>query len=458
MSNAARRRQPAPPRTPGWGRLLGFALAEGYLVLMATLAAFALLPVLFGWHATVIQTGSMEPHISPGDVAVVSPWAMTDPVPLGGVVQYRSPAAAEPSGIERLRLHRIVEARDDGTFTTAGDANQDVDSSALERQQITGQARLLVPFIGLPGFWLATGKTVPLVGWLLITIAALVLVSRGPGQGRTPHTDAEGPARSEAEDFEEPPSTTPARRAVVAVVGLVAAGVILGTRVSPSTAAFTASTRTRSSWGVASLPVLTLGRAATYVLLAHGNIQHDPLLAIGTDITGNVATSPGTRIDGFWPWDITGSSDKNTTGARNAKIDVLSLYSALEKYPTTVTRAPVLAGTLTPGVYTSSTGRFTVNGTLTLDARGDPSARFIFRAGTIITAENSTIVLTRGARAENVYWRSTGAVTLGPSSTARGTFLANTDAAIQSRATLVGRLYSCAGSISVTRATISTPA
>lgn len=425
--------------------------------MMATLAGFALLPALFGWHATVIQSGSMEPHISPGDVTVVSPWAMTDPVPLGGVVQYRSPAAAEPSGTERLRLHRIVEANDDGTFTTAGDANQDVDSSALERQQITGQARLLVPFIGLPGFWLATGKALPLIGWLLITLASLALVFRGPGQGRPPHTEGEDPAPGEAEELEELASTTPARRAVVSLVGLTAAGVILGTRVSPSTAAFTASTRTRSGWGVASLPVLTLGRAASYVLLAHGNIQHEPALAIGTDIRGNVATSPGTKIEGFWPWDITGSSDRNTTGARNAKIDVLSLYAALEKYPATANRNPTLTGTLTPGVYTSSTGRFTVNGTLTLDAQGDPTARFIFRAGTITTADNSTIALTRGARAENIYWRSTGTITLGPSSTARGTFLATTDAAIQSRATLVGRLYSCAGSITVTRATIGTP-
>lgn len=30
-----------------------------------------------------------------------------------------------------------------------------------------------------------------------------------------------------------------------------------------------------------------------------------------------------------------------------------------------------------PGVYTSSTGKFTVTGTVTLDAKGDPSARFI---------------------------------------------------------------------------------
>src|SRR5699024_10617369 len=121
-----------------------------------------------------------------------SPWDEEDPVPMGGVVQYRSPAAAEPDGIERLRLHRIVEANDDGTFVTAGDANHDVDSSSLKRSQIIGQARILIPMIGLPGFWLNTGNYGPLILWGLVTLVALILAFRGPGHHPDTNDESDG--------------------------------------------------------------------------------------------------------------------------------------------------------------------------------------------------------------------------------------------------------------------------
>lgn len=445
--------------------MLSFALAEGYLIALATFLAIAFIPVVFGWHATVIQTGSMEPHISPGDVVVISPWEKTGPVPLGGVVQYTSPAAAEPDGIERLRLHRIVEANDDGTFVTAGDANQDVDSSALERSQIIGQARLLIPWLGLPGFWLNTNNHLPLIGWGLLTLTALILIVRGPGR----HSDTLPPSKG---DPQNPPTDQPRsaghvrltelldsqhvdRRAALILLGAAATTGLLAAPLAPSSAAYTAKTSTKSSWSVARLPELTLGRAASYALFASDAIHHSPALGVGTSINGNVATSPGTKIDGFWPWDITGSADRNTTGARNARTDLLTLYAALEKYPVTTQRAQVLTGTLKPGVYTSATGRFVISDTLTLDGQGDASARFIFRADSIASTSNSNVVFTRGTRAENVYWRSTGEITLGASSTNRGIYLAHSNATTQSRALLVGNLYSCNGSMTVTRTTVN---
>lgn len=463
---------PDPGHAPGWGRLLSFALSEAYLVFVATLAVIAFLPAMIGWHATVVRTGSMEPHISPGDVVVAAPLDPRAPVPVGGVVQYRSPAAAEVDGVARLRLHRIVEVRDDGTFTTAGDANRDVDSTALERAQITGQARLLLPFIGLPGLWAGNGNVAGLLGWAAGTAAALGLVVRGSGLGPLFPGKAAGAAAGSAGSAggagppgpnppgPNPPGVSlPGRRAVLGLVGLATAGASYGAGATPSSAAaFTSRTVSSGKWAVAVLPTLTLGRAATYVLLAHSRIRHSPSLGVGTAITGSVATSPGSTVDGFWPWDITGSTDKNTVGARNAKTDVLALYAALDKHPASARRNPVLSGTLTPGVYTSTTGAFTVSGTLTLDAGGDATARFLFRAGTITAADRSRIVLTRGANANNVYWRATGDVSLGASSIGRGTYLANTNAAIGSGATLSGRMYSCTGTITVTRATIGTPA
>lgn len=161
-----------------WLRLIGATIAEMYLIMTLTLVAIALLPAVLGWQATVVQTGSMRPHIDPGDVVVAAPWSSEQPVPVGGVVSFRSPAEAEPDGIERIRLHRIVEDRGDGTFTTAGDANAVADSTPLSPEQITGQARLLVPYIGLPSLWVRTGQIGPLLLWGVGTMLALGAVYR----------------------------------------------------------------------------------------------------------------------------------------------------------------------------------------------------------------------------------------------------------------------------------------
>jgi signal peptidase I len=168
----------------GWAGLIAATGAQVYLVLLLALAVIAVLPSVLGWHATVIQTGSMRPHIDPGDAVVLAPWSPGDPVPMGGVVQYLSPAAAEADGTERLRVHRIVAEDPEGTYVTAGDANAEVDSTPLREEQITGQARLLVPGIGLPGLWLGTGNLPALAAWSALTVVAVVATVLGMGPTR----------------------------------------------------------------------------------------------------------------------------------------------------------------------------------------------------------------------------------------------------------------------------------
>lgn len=180
------RKTRAIPWRDGWGWLILSTAAQMYLTLMLTLGAVAVLPALVGWQGSVIQSGSMEPHISTGDVVVSAALADSSPVPVGGVVQFRSPAAAEPSGVAKLRLHRIVRANDDGTYVTAGDANRDEDSTPLTRGQITGQARLLTPFVGLPSFWLGTGSVAKLTLWIAATLLALLIVGASVRRNRTP--------------------------------------------------------------------------------------------------------------------------------------------------------------------------------------------------------------------------------------------------------------------------------
>ncbi|MEX5303723.1 signal peptidase I [Kocuria sabuli] len=474
----------APSPTPvmgalwGWFRLLTGTAAQVYLVLMATLAVIAVLPVAFGWHSTVILTGSMEPHITAGDVITLSTLPGGQPVPLGHVVQFTSPAQAQSDGVERLILHRVVTDNEDGTYTTAGDANADVDSTPLTREQITGQARLLVPFIGLPALWLGTGQHLRLGLWAAATIAALLatLTVLVP-QTRTDDPDddpdnAPGYDPAALQDTEKIPVL--ARRGALAVAGAAVLAGMVNLPAPPSTAAFTARTSTRASWAVAAAPVpLTLGRAGPYGLLAAAAAINQTPGGHETTVNASVGTSPGTNIVAFQNTgarpNVTGQVEPGTPAAAAAMTDARTLEGALNSRAVTASRAATLSGVITPGVYTSTTGAFHIPTTLTLDARGNPAALFIFRATSLTAALNSQILLTGAAKAANVYWVMTGNVTLATNTTSRGTFLArgsitanlNSGGPTQ-RLTLEGRFISLGagtsgGVIELNRPTITLP-
>ncbi|WP_426987537.1 Ig-like domain-containing protein [Pseudarthrobacter sp. Y6] len=232
----------------GWALFVASTLSRLYLGVVLSLALIAVLPALLGWHGTVVQSGSMEPHISAGDVVLAAAFGSDQRVPVGGVMEFTSPAEAEPSGVEKTRLHRIVAENPDGSFVTAGDANAEVDSIPLERGQITGQGRLLVPSIGLPGLWLGLGNLPGLALWSVLTLLAVVAaLFGGRPAGQAEQTDDGGtppPAhRTKSHRTRSHRSNSLRLRAgsALGLVAALAALVIAGATVF-SSAAFTAST------------------------------------------------------------------------------------------------------------------------------------------------------------------------------------------------------------------------
>ncbi len=239
----------------GWVLFLASLASRLYLGVLLSLGLIAILPSVLGWNGTVVQSGSMEPHISAGDVVLTTEFKANQHVPMGGVVQFLSPAAAEPDGVEKFRMHRIVAGNPDGTYVTAGDANRDVDSTALEREQITGQARLLIPYVGLPGLWLASGKFTALTWWLALTLLAVALAVFGhrssPEEEETESgEDTENDPLAISEDVSSPHAISGSPRLKIGIFLSILAGLIaliLATSTSFSAAAFTASTTNASN-------------------------------------------------------------------------------------------------------------------------------------------------------------------------------------------------------------------
>jgi signal peptidase len=136
------------------------------------LLIFALLPLVWGWRPVVVTSGSMGPTVRTGDVVVAMPYDGQD-IGVGTVIVF--------SQNDKLVTHRISEVRDDGTFLTAGDANQGQDSSPVAPSQVEGVGRILVPSVGLPIAWVGNNDWYPLAyfGILLIGFGLFMRARRG---------------------------------------------------------------------------------------------------------------------------------------------------------------------------------------------------------------------------------------------------------------------------------------
>ncbi|GGD07396.1 signal peptidase I [Nocardioides daphniae] len=166
--------RPSARTSREWAFFTVVIASRVYRAMLLTLVTIAIAPALIGWQPYVIKSGSMLPTISMGDVALGRPFVDGEKVAVGRVYMFDDPS----TDTERILVHRVVEKRDDGGWTTAGDANETTDFTPIGRQHLEARAILLVPYVGLPLLWLETGRWVLLGLWLLLTTAAFLLAGR----------------------------------------------------------------------------------------------------------------------------------------------------------------------------------------------------------------------------------------------------------------------------------------
>jgi uncharacterized repeat protein (TIGR02543 family) len=127
--------------------------------------------------------------------------------------------------------------------------------------------------------------------------------------------------------------------------------------------------------------------------------------------------------------------------------------------------------TLAPGIYKSASGTFKItNGDLTLDAKGDPNATWIFQTAAGLTvgvagpngAKN--VVLINGAKAKNVFWyvgsaavinAAGGGIMTGTIISSAGITFSTAGNAVQT--VLNGRAISLVASVTMVNTTINVP-
>jgi Ice-binding-like/Bacterial Ig-like domain len=168
--------------------------------------------------------------------------------------------------------------------------------------------------------------------------------------------------------------------------------------------------------------------------------------------------------------------------AAQAALDALAAYNALVAFPNglDVSTCPGCGGglagelgnrTLAVGIYKSAPGSFGITqGDLTLDAKGDPNAFWVFQMATTLTVgtpvSHRSVLLVNGAQAKNVYWQVGTAATINGilgGGTMVGTIISQaavsiSTAGVDAITTLNGRALVLSGPVTMVNTVINVPA
>ncbi len=159
--------------------------------------------------------------------------------------------------------------------------------------------------------------------------------------------------------------------------------------------------------------------------------------------------------------------------ATQARLDAQTAYLQLAGLPPGANPGANLGSlTLAPGVYTSPSGSFLIQGgDLTLDAQGNANAIFVFQMAQTLTvggpgvAAPQSIILAGGAQAKNVFWQvgSFATINAAGGGTMVGTIMSQAGASFSTvgnvnLVTLNGRVISLGASVTLVNTVINVPA
>ena len=198
-----------------------------------------------------------------------------------------------------------------------------------------------------------------------------------------------------------------------------------------------------------------LGSAQSFVVLGASTVTNTG----PTIITGDLGVSPGSSCTGF-PAPCTGGpgvvNGTLYTGAGSlagaAQSAALVAYGDLVAEPCGTNLTGQILGTspgavtLSPGVYCFPATSAQLTGTLTLNGNGV----YIFQIGsTLTTASNSSVVLTNGATAGNIFWQVGSSATLGTGTVFVGSILALTSDTVTTGTSVSGRVFALNGAVTL---------
>ncbi|WP_395159286.1 ice-binding family protein [Ilumatobacter sp.] len=199
------------------------------------------------------------------------------------------------------------------------------------------------------------------------------------------------------------------------------------------------------------VPAVAMGTADSYSVLGASTVTNT-----GSSVLGqSVGLSPGTAITGFPPGVVLapGTIEAANATTLQAQSDLTTAYvdAASRSVEVTLGNSDLVGQTLVPGVYAATAkAPLSLSGQLILDGQGNPNAVFIFQTdSTLTTSVASSIALTGGALACNVFWQVGSSATLGVSSTFVGNILALVSITVGTSASVHGRTLARNGAVTL---------
>lgn len=216
-----------------------------------------------------------------------------------------------------------------------------------------------------------------------------------------------------------------------------------------------------------SLPIVGVKWPCTYT---------ETTLNVG-QVNGVIDTAPPSPTT-TCPDEGTGTSTEPGTTfyiATEAALEARTAYTTLQGLPQTGNLAAELGGTtIYPGIYHNASTVSILIGDLTLDARGDPNAYWVFQIGSSLTVgapvgpQTRNVILSGGAKASNVFWAvgSGTVINYGGGGTMVGTIISQAGITVSSPGqassstvvtTINGRVLALGASVTVVNTVINLP-
>jgi signal peptidase I len=134
VTTPARRARNAVVRVSEW---VGIAVVS----LLVIVAALTLIAPYFGWRVDTVVSGSMEPELKVGSIAVTRPVGAEE-ISVGDVITFRSPTSG------KITSHRVLAIESGPSFLTEANANEAADSFVIPAREVGGRVCLHVPLAG----------------------------------------------------------------------------------------------------------------------------------------------------------------------------------------------------------------------------------------------------------------------------------------------------------------------
>ena len=176
-----------------------------------------------------------------------------------------------------------------------------------------------------------------------------------------------------------------------------------------------------------------------------------------TVLNGDLGVQASTAVTGFPPGVVNGGSHLGDPAATVARADLVAAVDAGSTHePSDEIHGNLADRAFHRGVHHQATG-MALDGTVILDAKGDPESVFIFRTDADLDiGPGSSIVLANGAQAANVYWIVAGVIRAGAGGSLSGSMLARGAIALAAHTVLTGRVLSL-DTVTLTSNTVTRP-